>query len=230
MDYWITAGDTPKQIIKNYTEATGRAPVMPKEYLGFWQCKLRYRTQEEVLSIARKYKEIGIHLDVIVIDFFHWPRQGDWCFDKEYWPDPKAMCKELHEMGTKVMVSIWPSVDKKCSHYYEMLDKGYLVRTEMGSNPYSRTQSLLKEFAQSTQSADIIILNKIYSSARENAADFKITGKTLYEETVKCNSKDKVFYYEESTDALDFVRSLIEEPVSSQYYRQKKQQVLIFLL
>ena len=134
MDYWITAGDTPKQIIKNYTEATGRAPVMPKEYLGFWQCKLRYRTQEEVLSIARKYKEIGIHLDVIVIDFFHWPRQGDWCFDKEYWPDPKTMCKELHEMGTKVMVSIWPSVDKKCSHYYEMLDKGYLVRTEMGSN------------------------------------------------------------------------------------------------
>ena len=85
------------------------------------------------------------------------------------------------------------------------------------SHTYSRTQSLLKEFAQSTQSADIIILNKIYSSARENAADFNITGKTLYEETVKCNSKDKVFYYEESTDALDFVCSLIEEPVSSQY-------------
>ena len=77
---------------------------------------------------------MGIHLDVIVIDFFHWPRQGDWCFDKEYWPDPKAMCDELHSMGTKVMVSVWPSVDKKCSHYYEMQDKGYLVRTERGTN------------------------------------------------------------------------------------------------
>ena len=119
MDYWITAGDTP---------------VLTEDYLGFWQCKLRYRTQDEVLAVARKYKELGIHLDVIVIDFFHWPRQGDWCFDKEYWPDPKAMCDELHAMGTKVMVSVWPSVDKKCSHYYEMLDKGYLVRVESGSN------------------------------------------------------------------------------------------------
>lgn len=134
MDYWITAEDTPAKIVENYTAAVGRAPVMPEEYMGFWQCKLRYRTQEEVLTVARKYKEMGIHLDVIVIDFFHWPRQGDWGFDKEYWPDPKAMCDELHAMGTKVMVSVWPSVDKKCSHYYEMLDKGYLVRTDHGTN------------------------------------------------------------------------------------------------
>lgn len=134
MDYWITAADTPNKIIENFTECTGRAPVLSKDYLGFWQCKLRYRTQEEVLSVARKYKELGIHLDVMVIDFFHWPRQGDWCFDKEYWPDPKAMCDELHQMGTKVMVSVWPSVDKKSSHFYEMQDKGLLVRTERGSN------------------------------------------------------------------------------------------------
>ena len=134
MDYWITAEDTPAKIIENFTAAVGRAPALTKDYLGFWQCKLRYRTQEEVLSVARKYKEMGIHLDVIVIDFFHWPRQGDWCFDKEYWPDPKAMCDELHAMGTKVMVSVWPSVDKKCSHFYEMQDRGFLVRTERGSN------------------------------------------------------------------------------------------------
>ena len=134
MDYWITAGETPSEIIEKYTAAVGRAPALTEDYLGFWQCKLRYRTQEEVLSVARRYKEMGIHLDVIVIDFFHWPRQGDWCFDKEYWPDPKAMCDELHEMGTKVMVSVWPNVDKKCSHFYEMQEKGYLVRTERGSN------------------------------------------------------------------------------------------------
>ena len=75
MDYWFTVGDTPAKIVENYTAAVGRAPVMPDNYLGFWQCKLRYRTQEEVLTVARKYKELGIHLDVIVIDFFHWPRQ-----------------------------------------------------------------------------------------------------------------------------------------------------------
>ncbi len=133
MDYWITAGDTPAEIVKNYTGVVGRAPVLSKDYLGFWQCKLRYRTQEEVLTVARKYKELGIHLDVIVIDFFHWIRQGDWGFDKEYWPDPKAMCDELHAMGTKVMVSVWPSVDRKSIHFNEMNSKGMLVRTERGT-------------------------------------------------------------------------------------------------
>jgi alpha-D-xyloside xylohydrolase len=86
------------------------------------------------LSVARKYKELGIKLDVIVIDFFHWTRQGDWQFDPEYWPDPKSMIDELHENGTKVIVSVWPSVDKKSIHFYEMWDKGYLIRTEHGSN------------------------------------------------------------------------------------------------
>lgn len=134
MDYWITADDTPKNLLHNYTEVTGRAPVMSSDLLGLWQCKLRYRTQEEVLTVARKYKELGIHLDVIVIDFFHWNRQGDWAFDPEYWPDVKAMTDELHAMGTKVMVSVWPSVDKKSSNFYKMQDSGMLVRTEHGSN------------------------------------------------------------------------------------------------
>ena len=113
VDYWITADDTPAQIVANYTECVGRAPVMSKDYLGLWQCKLRYRTPDEVLEVARKYKELGIKLDVIVIDFFHWPYQGDWRFDEKYWSKEavKAMTDELHGMGTKVMVSVWPSVD-----------------------------------------------------------------------------------------------------------------------
>lgn len=134
MDYWITAADTPAQIVNNYTAVTGRAPVMSEELLGLWQCKLRYRTQEEVLSVARKYHELGIPLDVIVIDFFHWTRQGDWQFDPEYWPDPKAMCDELHAMGTKVMVSVWPTVDKKSINFRELSDRGLLIRTERGSD------------------------------------------------------------------------------------------------
>lgn len=133
MDYWITVGDGPAQIVENYTEVTGRAPVMPSELLGLWQCKLRYRTQEEVLEVARKYNSLGIPLDVIVIDFFHWTRQGDWQFDSDYWPDPKAMCDELHSMGIKVVVSVWPSVDRKSINYQEMFEKGYLIRTERGS-------------------------------------------------------------------------------------------------
>jgi len=133
LDYWITADNTPKDIIRNYTEVTGRAPEFPENALGLWQCKLRYRTQDEVLEVAREYKRRGIPLDVIVIDFFHWIRQGDWSFDKEYWPDPQAMMDELKEMGVRCMVSIWPTVDRKSVNFREMADKGLFVRTERGS-------------------------------------------------------------------------------------------------
>lgn len=133
MDYWITADDSPACIIKNYTEITGRSPMMPENVLGLWQCKLRYRTQKEVLEVARKYNELGIPLDVIVIDFFHWTRQGDWCFDPEYWPDPKSMVEELHSMDVRVMVSVWPSVDRKSRNFEEMFDRGLLIRTERGT-------------------------------------------------------------------------------------------------
>lgn len=133
MDYYVTVADTPKDIVANYTLATGHADEFPEELMGLWQCKLRYRTQEEVLSIARKYKELGIHIDQIIIDFFHWTYQGDWKFDKTYWPDPKAMVDELHEMGIKVIVSVWPSVDRKSENFYPMLEKGLLIKTERGA-------------------------------------------------------------------------------------------------
>ncbi len=133
MDYWITVDHHPADIVKNYTEVVGRAPMLPDGLLGLWQCKLRYRTQDEVLSVAREYKKLGIKLDVIIIDFFHWTRQGDWHFDPVYWPDPKAMCDELHAMGTKVVVSVWPNVDRKSENFQELFDRGLLIRTEQGS-------------------------------------------------------------------------------------------------
>ena len=132
IDYWVVAG-SPKEVLERYTEVTGRAPAFPENALGLWQSKLRYRTQEEVLSVAREYKKRGIPLDVIVIDFFHWIRQGDWAFDEDYWPDVRAMTEELHEMGVRCMVSVWPTVDRKSVNYQPMRERGLLVRTERGA-------------------------------------------------------------------------------------------------
>jgi len=133
MDYWITVADAPRQLLENYTAVTGRAEMFPEDLMGLWQCKLRYRTQEEVLSVARKYQKEGIKIDRIVIDFFHWTLQGDWKFDEKYWPDPKAMVDELHEMGIKVIVSVWPSVDRKSENFGPMTERGLLIRTERGA-------------------------------------------------------------------------------------------------
>ncbi len=133
MDYWLTVADAPKQILENYTAVTGHAPMFPEDRMGLWQCKLRYRTQDEVLSVARQYQKEGIKIDQIVIDFFHWTVQGDWKFDEKYWPDPKAMVDELHAMGIKVIVSVWPSVDRKSENFGPMMDRGLLIRTERGA-------------------------------------------------------------------------------------------------
>ena len=133
MDYFVTVADTPKEILANYTDASGHAPMFPEDLMGLWQCKLRYRTQDEVLSVARQYQKEGIKIDQIVIDFFHWTVQGDWKFDTKYWPDPKAMVDELHSMGIKVIVSIWPSVDRKSENFGPMMEQGLLIRTERGA-------------------------------------------------------------------------------------------------
>ena len=133
MDYWICAGEDPKDILTKYTSVTGRAPMFPENLMGLWQCKLRYRTQEEVLAVARRYQQEGIKIDQIVIDFFHWTLQGDWKFDTAYWPDPKAMIDELHSMGIRVIVSVWPSVDRRSENFEPMMERGMLIRTERGA-------------------------------------------------------------------------------------------------
>ncbi len=133
MDYFITAGDTPAQILEQYSAATGRTPMMPEYGMGYWQCKLRYRTQEELLSVAREHKRRGLPMDAIVVDFFHWTMQGEFKFEPRDWPDPDAMVKELKEMGIETVVSVWPTVDERCENYREMSEKGYLVRNDRGN-------------------------------------------------------------------------------------------------
>ena len=172
MDYWLTVGDAPKEILRNYTDVTGRAPMFPDGLMGLWQCKLRYRTQEEVLEVARRYQREGIQLDQIVIDYFHWTRQGDWKFDKTYWPDPKAMVDELHSMGIRVLVSVWPSVDKKSENFAPMMEKGLLIRTERGQAQTYGYQGDCIDFDAFQPEAR----QYIWEVCRKNYADYGIDG------------------------------------------------------
>jgi alpha-D-xyloside xylohydrolase len=132
LDYWITVGSAPAEILSNYVDATGHAPLLPDWAAGFWQSKLRYASQEELVSVARQYRSRSLPLSVIVIDFFHWTKQGEWQFDPACWPDPAAMVQELAEQGVKVMVSVWPTVNRTSANYEKMWQRGYLLRTERG--------------------------------------------------------------------------------------------------
>ena len=132
LDYWICAGDSPAEIHLSYMKVTGFPPMMPEYGLGFWQSKARYWNQEQVLEIAREYKKRNIPLNVLVIDFFHWPYMGDYRFDEEFFPDPKKMVDELKSMGIETMVSVWTPVDYRSENFREMEDNSLLVRVDHG--------------------------------------------------------------------------------------------------
>jgi len=90
LDYYITAGDSYAEITRHYADTTEHAPEFPYWASGFWQCKLRYKTQDEFLDVAREFKRRGLPLSVLVIDYLHWDNMGDWKLDPVFWPDPKA--------------------------------------------------------------------------------------------------------------------------------------------
>ncbi len=136
MDYYITAGDTPKKLLENYTAVVGRTPMMPEYGLGYWQCKLRYRNQEELLTVAREHKRRGLPLDAIVVDFFHWTRQGEFKFEPRDWPEPESMVEELRRMGIETVVSVWPTIDERSENYVPMHEKGYLVKADRGMSQH----------------------------------------------------------------------------------------------
>jgi alpha-D-xyloside xylohydrolase len=131
IDYFVVEGD-PSSILARYADATGHAPRLPKWASGFWQCKLRYRTQEELLEVAREHARRGLPLSVIVSDFFHWTAMGDYKFDPAEYPDPKAMIAELDELGVRLMVSVWPTISPLSENYARLRDEGMLIGADQG--------------------------------------------------------------------------------------------------
>ncbi len=133
IDYWITCGESPKELNKNYSQVTGTVPMMPENLLGLWQSKLRYRTSEEVLDVVKEYSKRGIKLSSIAIDYFHWPKQGEYKFDLDYWKNPKELVKKLkEEYSVEPIVSVWPTVQSDAENYNDYLENGYLVNVNRG--------------------------------------------------------------------------------------------------
>ncbi len=141
IDYLIIVNDTPREIMEAYMSLTGKPPMMPEYAMGFWQSKLRYWSQKELLEVAQGYKERGIPLSVIVCDFFHWPHQGDFKFDLNYFPNPEGMVKELRDMGTELMVSVWPTIQFDSENFQEMEEKGYLIKNYRGRRNHTECVS-----------------------------------------------------------------------------------------
>lgn len=127
LDYYITAGDSYAEIMEHYADVAGHAPEFPYWASGFWQCKLRYKTQEEFLGVAREFKRRNLPVSVLVIDFLHWEHAGDWKLDPKNWPDPPAMVKELNDLGIRIMISPWIFAVPESENFAYMRDHDLFI-------------------------------------------------------------------------------------------------------
>ena len=132
MDYYFLYGPDFDKLISQYRELTGKAPLFGKWAYGFWQCKNRYDSQQELETIAQKYRDLHIPLDNIVQDWFWWNTMGEPVFNKNY-PDPKGMVDKLHKDHVHLMVSVWPFFRPGSPVYDDMDKKGlFIARTKVG--------------------------------------------------------------------------------------------------
>ena len=126
-DYYFMAGDDYDGVIKDYRQLTGKAPIMPKWALGFWQSRERYSTQEDLVSTLAEFRKRHIPVDNIVQDWQYWKddQWGSHEFDPERYPDPEAMLDSVHAMNGRFMISVWPKFYTKTEHYKELKKAGY---------------------------------------------------------------------------------------------------------
>jgi alpha-D-xyloside xylohydrolase len=136
LDYYFLYGPELDKVVAGYRELTGQAPMFGKWAYGFWQCKNRYKSQDEILGVARKYRELHLPVDNIVQDWFWWNHKGEHVFNKNY-PNPKGMVDELHQEHFHLMISVWPFFEPGSAVYDDMDRRGWFVdKFKFAKPPY----------------------------------------------------------------------------------------------
>lgn len=130
LDYYFVAGDNMDDVISGYRTLTGKAPIMPKWAMGFWQSREKYNTSDEMLGALKGFRDRKIPIDNIVLDWNHWPEDawGSHEFDKNRFPDPKAMVDSIHAMNGRMMISVWPKFYVTTEHYKEFDKNGWIYQ------------------------------------------------------------------------------------------------------
>jgi len=141
IDYYFLYGPEFDNVVAEYRDLTGQAPLFGRWAYGFWQCKNRYKSQDEILGVAKKYRDLHIPVDNIVQDWFWWNRKGEFVFNKNC-PDPKAMIDQLHSENFHLMISIWPFFEPGSRNYDYMESKGWFVDKFKYAKPPYHTNAM----------------------------------------------------------------------------------------
>jgi alpha-D-xyloside xylohydrolase len=145
VDYYFLYGPDFDRIIAAYRELTGTAPLFGKWAYGYWQCKNRYDSQQQLEEIAQKYRQLHIPLDNIVQDWFWWNVMGDPVFNKNY-PNPKAMIDTLHKDHVHLMISFWPYFRPGSPVYDDMDKRGFFIDRTKASGFHPAGMALYDAF------------------------------------------------------------------------------------
>ena len=126
-DFYFIAGGSPDKVISGYRKLSGKAPVMPKWALGFWQSRERYSTQEDLVGTLAEFRRRHIPVDNIVQDWQYWEddQWGSHQFDSARYPAPEAMLDSVHAMHGRFMISVWPKFYINTDNYKELKAAGY---------------------------------------------------------------------------------------------------------
>ncbi len=134
MNYYFIYGPEMGEVVQSYTHLTGKPELPPLWTLGFQQCKWSYYPESTVKEITRKFRELRIPCDGIYLDIDY--MDGFRCFtwNKDYFPDPKRMVRELLQDGFKTIVIIDPGIkiDQDYWVYKEALEHNYFCKRADG--------------------------------------------------------------------------------------------------
>ena len=141
VDYYFFYGPEPDAIIGSYRELTGEVPLFGRWAYGFWQCKNKYQSQQELEGVAAKYRALHIPVDNIVQDWFWWVTMGEMKWNSHY-PDPQGMINKLHDEHFHLMVSIWPYFRPGTSVYDEFDKNGWFIAKTVAPSFHPLGQAL----------------------------------------------------------------------------------------
>ena len=131
IDYYFVYGPELDDVVAGYRDLTGQAPMMPLWAYGFWQCRERYKTAQEITDVLKGYRDRKAPIDNIVQDWQFWKEDqwGSHQFDPSRYPDPAGMIKTIHDTyHARLMVSVWPKFYSTTANYKALNDKGYVYK------------------------------------------------------------------------------------------------------
>ena len=136
IDYYFIKGDNIDQVISGYRTLTGKAQIMPRWAMGYWQSRERYSNQFELVSTLREFRRRGIPVDNIVQDWQYWDddQWGSHEFNKDRYPRPAAMVDSVHAMGGRFMISVWPKFYTNTEHFKEFDQNGWMYQVPVKDN------------------------------------------------------------------------------------------------